>query len=221
MKTYLALSALLSYPESDLLEALPEIRTALDQEGLVPRAARSRIDALLAELGGADLYDCQERYVALFDRSRALSLHLFEHVHGESRDRGQAMVDLAALYRARGFEAAGNELPDYLPLFLEYVSLLPGPEAREQLAETADILRSIGDGLARRGSRYCAVFAALLAVSGERGLSERLAHTPTPAGEDSAEALDRVWMDEPVSFGGASAAPAGQPVQFYRRRPSV
>jgi nitrate reductase molybdenum cofactor assembly chaperone NarJ/NarW len=218
MKTYLALSALLSYPEAELLEALPEIRAALDEERLLPRAA---LEQLIAELAGRGLYDSQERYVALFDRSRALSLHLFEHVHGESRDRGQAMVDLTSLYRSRGFEAAGNELPDYLPLFLEYVSLLPAREAKDQLAETADILRTIGDGLARRGSRYCAAFAALLAISGERGLSERLAALPGPAEEDSGEALDRAWMDEPVLFGGADAAPAVQPLQFYRRRPSA
>jgi nitrate reductase delta subunit len=221
MKTYLALSALLAYPEAELLEALPEIRAALDEERLLPRAARGELEALIVELTEGDLYDSQERYVSLFDRSRALSLNLFEHVHGESRDRGQAMVDLAALYRARGFEAAGNELPDYLPLFLEYVSMLPGREAKDQLAETGDILRSVGDGLARRGSRYCSVFAALLALSGERGLSERLAPRPRPAEEDSGEALDRVWMDEPVTFGGAAATPAAQPLPFYRRRPAA
>jgi nitrate reductase delta subunit len=219
MKSYLALSTLLSYPEAELLEALPEIRAALDAERLLPRAARGELEALVAELASRDLYDSQERYVSLFDRSRALSLNLFEHVHGESRDRGQAMVDLAALYRTRGFEAAGNELPDYLPLFLEYVSLLPPKEAKDQLAETENVLRAIGDGLARRGSRYCSVFAALLALSGERGLTERLAPQPRAAEEDSGEALDRVWMDEPVTFGGASATPAAQPLQFYRRRP--
>ena len=218
MKTYLVLSALLSYPEGELLGALPEIRSALDEERLLPRAARRELEALIAELPGSGLYDAQERYVALFDRSRALALHLFEHVHGESRDRGQAMVDLAALYRSRGFEAAGNELPDYLPLFLEYVSLLPAREAKDQLAETADILRRIGDGLARRGSRYACVFAALLAVAGESGLTERLSPRPGPAEEDSGEALDRVWMDEPVTFG---PEPGVQPLQFYRRRPSA
>lgn len=217
MKTYLALSALLSYPEAEFLEALPEIRAALDEESLLPRAARREIEALVGELTAGDLYDLQERYVSLFDRSRALSLHLFEHVHGESRDRGQAMVDLASLYRARGFQAAGNELPDYLPLFLEYLSVLPAREAKDQLAETADILRTVGDGLARRGSRYAAAFAALLALSGEPGLSERLAPQPRADDEDCGEALDRVWMDEPVTFGGP--APAVQPLQYHRRRP--
>ena len=220
MKTYLALSALLSYPETDMLAALPEIRAALDAESLVPRAARRGLDGLLAELAVADLYDLQERYVSLFDRSRALSLHLFEHVHGESRDRGQAMLDLAERYRERGFRVVGNELPDYLPLFLEFLSLLPQRDAAAQLAETVRILRALGEGLARRGSRYAAAMAALLAAAGEPGLAVPAASTPEAGEEESAEALDRAWEDEPVTFGGDCAAPATQPLRFHRRRPA-
>ena len=216
MKTYLALSALLSYPEPALVGALPEISTALDEEELLPRAARRAVAELVAELAGADLYDLQERYVSLFDRGRALSLHLFEHVHGESRDRGQALVDLANRYRERGYRIAGNELPDYLPLFLEYLSLLPCREAKDQLAETAHIVRAIGDGLVRRGSRYAALPAALLALAGEPGLTQKIA--APPGAEDSAEALDRAWADEPVTFGGGCAAPGTRPVRFYRAR---
>jgi nitrate reductase molybdenum cofactor assembly chaperone NarJ/NarW len=218
MKTYLALSALLSHPEADLVAALPEIAAALEDEALLPRAALREVDGLIRELGGADPYDLQERYVSLFDRSRALSLHLFEHVHGESRDRGQAMLDLADRYRERGFGIVGNELPDYLPLFLEYLSLLSRREAKEQLAETGHILRTVGDGLARRGSRYAAVLSALLAVAGEAGLTERIA--PRPEEEESPEALDRAWADEPVTFGGACApdAAAAQPLRFHRTR---
>ena len=214
MRTYLALSALLSYPETDMLAALPEIRAALAAESLVPRAARRGLDGLLAELAVADLYDLQERYVSLFDRSRALSLHLFDHVHGESRDRGQALVDLGDRYRERGFDVSGNELPDFLPLFLEYLSLLPAGEAKEQLAETGHVLRAIGDGLARRGSRYAALLAALLAVAGESGLTERIASRP--GGEEPADALDRAWAEQPVTFGGGT--PEAQPVHFYRTR---
>jgi nitrate reductase molybdenum cofactor assembly chaperone NarJ/NarW len=218
MKTYLSLSAVLSYPETGLLEALPEIHAAIDEEAMLPHAARRALDDLIAELAGADLYDLQERYVSLFDRSRALSLHLFEHVHGESRDRGQALVDLAARYRERGFRIVGNELSDYLPLFLEYLSLLPRREAKEQLAETAHIVRAVGDGLARRGSRYAAVMAALLAVAGEPGLTARMAPRQEGGEEESAEALDRAWADEPVTFGGGCAAPEAQPVHFHRAR---
>jgi nitrate reductase delta subunit len=204
-RTLRAFATLLSYPEPGLLAALPAIREAL----------RGETRELLDELAAEELYVLQERYVALFDRSRALSLHLFEHVHGESRDRGQAMVDLAAMYAARGLQVSGRELPDYLPAFLEFLSLLPQIEARAQLAETARILRSLGDNLARRGSRYAGVFEALLGLAGEPGLSERLAPRAAPGEEDSPEAIEKAWMDEPVTFGGA--APAAQPVRFYPR----
>ena len=214
MKTYLALSALLSHPEPALLEALAEIGAALDSEALLPRAARRELEALIGELASGDLYDLQERYVSLFDRSRALSLHLFEHVHGESRDRGQAMVDLLAAYAKRGVRVVDSELPDYLPAFLEFLSLAPPDEAKGLLGETADILRGVGDRLAERGSRYSAVFGALLAIAGEPGLAKKLAGGLSPA-EDLA-VLDREWKDPEVTFGGTQGGP--QPVQFYPRR---
>ena len=202
-----AFAALLAYPEPELVAALPEIRAALP--------ARSGLAGLLDELERGPLHALQERYVALFDRSRALSLHLFEHVHGESRDRGQAMVDLASMYRARGLAVDGHELPDYLPAFLEFASLLPAPEARGLLGESADILRALGERLAARGSRYCAVFAALLAIAGERGLALERAARPQAGEEDTPEAIDRSWMEQPVTFGGG--APEVAPVRIYRK----
>jgi len=205
MRTYRACAALLSYPEADLLAALPELLAVLDGEPTLSDALRVELSGLFTEFGREPLTRLQENYVALFDRSRALSLHLFEHVHGESRDRGQAMVDLLAAYRARGVTTAGNELPDYLPAFLEYLSLLPEPEARELAAEASGVLRALGERLAERGSRYAAVFAALLELAGEPGLAVRRAGRPTPGAEDSPEALDRAWREEPVVFGGAGA----------------
>jgi nitrate reductase molybdenum cofactor assembly chaperone NarJ/NarW len=197
MKTYRALAALLSYPGQALLDALPEIRNVLVSENLTPM-----LDP--GELLDADLVTLQERYVALFDRSRALSLHLFEHVHGESRDRGQAMVDLGQVYAQHGLEPAHGELPDYLPAFLEFLSLLDPDEARHMLADTAEILRALGERLASRGSPYAALFAALLALAGEPGL-KKVARIAPPA-----EQPDKDWMEPPVTFGGP------QPVRLYR-----
>ena len=134
-RTYRALAALISYPTPALQAATGEIAAVLAEEGLVAPSQRAAIDHLLAELAQRDIYDLQERYFALFDRSRTLSLHLFEHVHGESRDRGQAMADLIELYRGHGLEPTAGELPDFLPLFLEFVSLLPAGEAQALLAE--------------------------------------------------------------------------------------
>jgi nitrate reductase delta subunit len=195
-KALRAMAALLSYPDEALIAALPEIKAFVPKEVL----------ALTDELASRDLYALQEQYVALFDRSRALSLHLFEHVHGESRERGQAMVELAQMYRLHGMSVAGHELPDYLPAFLEFASLVD--EARQLLKEVAHILRALGDRLAERGSPYCTVFAALLAAAGEKGLTKRLV-APVRAAEDLL-ALEKNWMDPEVTFGGP------QPVRLYR-----
>lgn len=165
MKTFQALGALLSYPEPDLIAALPEIGQVLDQERLLAREPRQRLDDLLARLASADLYELQEDYVALFDRGRATSLNLFEHVHGESRERGQAMVELMEMYRAGGLRLASHELPDYLPALLEFASFQPLGEARDLLGEMAHILREIGNQLAKKGSPYYASLAALLAIA--------------------------------------------------------
>ena len=123
--TFKALSALLIYPTEELVAAVPEIAAAIASDRVIGTPARRALDTLLVELATHDLYELQERYVELFDKTRKLSLHLFEHVHGESRDRGQAMVDLAMLYEKGGLLPTHNELPDYLPLFLEYLATRP------------------------------------------------------------------------------------------------
>ncbi len=204
MRTYRALAALLSYPTQDLIAALPELRGVL----------QGRAASLLDELAGMPLLELEERYVSLFDRSRALSLHLFEHVHGESRDRGPAMVDLAAMYEARGLTIAERELPDYIPAFLEYLSLLDEDEARDLLHDTSEILRALGDRLAERGSRYAEVFAALLKLADERGLTKAIAQHV--AEEESQATLDAQWMDPQVTFGGNAADNEAQPIKLYR-----
>ena len=201
---YRLFAALLAYPDQELVDAIPELKD------LFP--GNREIQKLLEEIQAEPLHVLQERYVELFDRSRALSLHLFEHVHGESRDRGQAMVDLAQTYASRGMQVAQGELPDYLPAFLEFISLLPSHEGKNFLNETSNILRTLGDRLADRGSRYCAVFAALLAAGGEAGLTRRLAVHATAGEESSPAAIDKVWMEEPVTF-----MDGPQPVKFYAK----
>jgi nitrate reductase delta subunit len=188
-----ALAALLSYPDPDLVSNLEEIRFHV-----------RGVDVLIGELAAKDLYSLQEQYVSLFDRSRALSLHLFEHVHGEGRERGQAMVELAKMYETKGMRVADHELPDYLPAFLEFASLVEAP--RELLKEVAHILRTLGERLLERGSPYAEVFAVLLQIAGEKGLSKV---KPAPP-KESLLTLEREWMDPEVTFGGP------QPVRLYR-----
>ncbi|MFO7482387.1 nitrate reductase molybdenum cofactor assembly chaperone [Oceanibaculum nanhaiense] len=202
MKSFKALSALLNYPSAELVPAMPEIRAVLTGEGLVPRSSLKALEPLLSSFETAELYDLQERYVLLFDRSRSLSLHLFEHVHGESRDRGQALVDLSQLYDKNGFFIVANELPDFLPLFLEFLSTLPFGEATALLGETVHILAVLRQRLEKRESPYAALFAAVEALSAVRAdpkaAAEAAASDVMP---DDLAALDREWEEAAVTFG--------------------
>lgn len=203
IKTFKALSALLTYPTADLQKAAREIGQVIAAEGLIPARDRTQLDKLIDEIGSRDLYDLQERYTLLFDRSRSLSLHLFEHVHGESRDRGQAMLDLAGLYERHGFHVAANELPDFLPMFLEFLSLLPPAEAKEVLEEPAHIIAALGERLKRRKSIYASVFRALGAISKGKLTPAQLAELAgtDDAAPDDLEALDAEWEETAVTFG--------------------
>ena len=126
-----ALGALLSYPREEIRQALPEIADAIRNSPLIGPRERESLFALIDALRTGDLLEAEERYVDLFDRGRATSLHLFEHLHGEARDRGQAMVDLKRLYERAGYELSSRELPDYLPVVLEYLSCRDLQETRE------------------------------------------------------------------------------------------
>ncbi len=207
MKTLKVLSALLTYPTDDLLTAASELKDVLASEAVLHRRNLVAVNALIDDLVGRDLFDAQERYILLFDRTRSLSLHLFEHVHGESRDRGQAMVDLIKLYEDGGYTPTSTELPDFLPLFLEYAATRAPSEAIELIGQPGHVLAALRERLAKRNSPYEAVFAALVALSKSKLDSAALAALraePDPEPDDLA-ALDAVWQDEEVTFGPGSA----------------
>ncbi len=198
MLLFRALSALLSYPSQEMRQALPEISDVVRAATLLaPREQRGLV-ALIDELGRGDLLEAEERYVDLFDRGRALSLHLFEHLHGESRDRGEAMVELKRIYERAGFDLSTRELPDYLPVLLEYLSCRDLVEARAMLADCAHILNTIGRALIARGSRYAAVLQALIVIAGDTPIDA----TKVPPVKEGRESLDRYWAEEPA-FAGA------------------
>jgi nitrate reductase molybdenum cofactor assembly chaperone NarJ/NarW len=205
-RTLKALSALLTYPTAELQQAAVEIRAALDADTLVPPRIRADLQKLTDDIAAGDLYDLQERYVLLFDRTRSLSLHLFEHVHGESRDRGQAMIDLKSQYEQAGLLMSAAELPDFLPLFLEYLATRPLKEACATLGQPAHIFAALAERLRKRQSPYEAVFRTLVALSAAKPKDEEvsaLLRLPDPDADDLA-ALDAAWEDEPVSFGPGS-----------------
>jgi nitrate reductase molybdenum cofactor assembly chaperone NarJ/NarW len=205
-RTLKALSVLLTYPTTELQEAAGEIGLVLAQDRHLPAGVWRQLSALTTELATGDLYDLQERYVLLFDRTRSLSLHLFEHVHGESRDRGQAMIDLKSQYEQAGLLMSAAELPDFLPLFLEYLATRPLKEACETLGQPAHIFAALAERLRKRQSAYEAVFRALVALSAAKPKDEEvsaLLELPDPDAGDLA-ALDAAWEDEPVNFGPGS-----------------
>lgn len=194
MNTYRVLAALLSYPEKATGASLEEMKAILEEEGLVATEDRERLGPLFADLAQMDIYDLQARYVELFDQSRSLSLHLFEHIHGESRDRGQAMVDLLERYRKQGLELSAAELPDFLPVFLEYLSQLPVEEAGAGLGEARTVIATLAKRLAKRESPYAAVLEALAHLAALAPATEE------PPEDDSPAAVDAEWQEEPVDF---------------------
>lgn len=197
------LARLLSYPDAQLRGDLDDMRQALSSEKAIAPARLEELDALINGLARGNALDNEAEYVEVFDRGRATSLHLFEHVHGDSRDRGPAMIDLAQTYEKAGLFLGPDEMPDYLPVVLEFVSTQPPKEARAFLGEMAHIFNAIFNALQQRNSPYASVLGALLELSGEK------AH---PVKIVADEPLDTAW-EEPVVFDGCSVKGQTRPDQ--------
>lgn len=197
------LARLLSYPDAALRGYLPDMREALHADRTVPVSRLAELDALIATLESGDALENEAEYVQMFDRGRATSLHLFEHVHGDSRERGPAMIDLTQTYEKAGLFLAPGEMPDYLPVVLEFVSTQPPKEARAFLGEMAHIFNAIFNALQQRESAYASVLGALLELSGEKAHAVKV--TPD-------ESIDAAW-EEPVVFDGCSSKGQAKPGQ--------
>ena len=197
------LARLLSYPGAELRSHLPEMRDALHTEHAITVERLAELDVLMDALSSTDPLDTEAAYVQLFDRGRATSLHLFEHVHGDSRDRGPAMIDLAQTYDQAGLYLAPGELPDYLPVVLEFVSTQPPREARAFLSEMTHIFTAIFSALQQRRSAYASLMGALLELAGEKAQAVKVAPE---------ESLDATWA-EPPAFDGCSPKGQARPEQ--------
>lgn len=195
-----ALAGLLLYPDGVLIAALPEIAAILREAGLPP----PELDAVLAfcdRLAAAGLLDAQSEYVALFDAAPSLSLYLFGHVHGDSRERGQAMVDLVEDYRRMGLDLTADELPDFLPVFLEYASLHEPVQARALLGEIAEVVSLLAGRLERRGTPYAAVLRTIEALGARQADREAVdARLAEEEPADTPAALDARYEEAPVNF---------------------
>ena len=194
-------SRLLEYPDADLWQHQNELFDVLATSEKLEKADAQALGVFLRDLTAQDLLDTQAAYSELFVRGRATSLLLFEHVHGESRDRGQAMVDLLNQYEQHGLVLDSRELPDHLPLYLEYLAQLPESEAIGGLQDIAPILALLCARLQQRESRYAVLFEQLLKLANsaldEAKVAEKIADE---ARDDTPQALDAVWEEEQVKF---------------------
>lgn len=197
------LAKLLSYPNADLRRHLGEMATVIRSENAFSKSRCTELLQLIQVLQSGDGLKHESNYVELFDRGRATSLHLFEHVHGDSRDRGPAMIDLAQTYEKAGLILAPGELPDYLPVVLEFVSTQPLTEARAFLLEIAHIINVIFQALVQRDSAYASVLGALLDLAGEKAHAVKIVQDAP---------LDETW-EEPVVFDGCSTKGQAKPDQ--------
>jgi len=211
MQDFKLLSVLLCYPDQPLIDTLPEIRKLLEQRSTLSE----QLEPLLSFLENESLISAQENYVATFDRNQRHSLHLFEHVHGESRDRGQAMVDLLTEYRKNGFDMVTNELPDYVPLFLEFLVQIPQELAQQLLGDAIHVLAMIGDKLKVNNSPYGVIFDVIRA---------QCLTQPLPFEEPPIRDMDEAM--ETFGPGADGVEPLLKPsttqaINFYPRKPHI
>lgn len=206
MKILTVVARLLDYPTELIQQHQAEILEAIAQEDRLSRQTKQAMFAFLEERLGMDLLDWQSDYDALFERGRNLSLLLFEHVHGESRDRGQAMVDLIEQYKQAGLELSQNELPDYIPLFLEFLSTQGEDNAKHWLGEVEHILALLLCRLEKRESDYSVVFSVLLEIADSQvDLDALRTQINGEKRDDTKQAIDKEWEEEAVTFGAPDA----------------
>lgn len=218
MKSLRIIGLFLDYPQEALWDHQSELLEAVDDATELTPEWRQQLTAFIHQFCHQDLLDLQSAYCGLFDRGRATSLLLFEHVHGESRDRGQAMVDLLSQYRAAGLELDSRELPDYLPMYLEYLSTLDAENIRGDLNDIAPILALLGARLKERESHYSVLFDLLLALSCSDIASEDVRPSlQQEARDDTPQALDAVWEEEQIKFLGEQGCASATETAYQKR----
>lgn len=215
MNHYQIMSVLLLYPEQALLDSMEE----LEQLSAEQPEFYAVLQPLFSYLKNQQLIDLQQNYVATFDRNMSHSLHLFEHIHGESRDRGQAMVDLMQEYKKHGLEMCANDLPDYVPLFLEFLAQLDEQQSAAMLGDAIHVLAYIGRKLTESRSPYAGIFDVLQILSPV--VAEELSEPPV---RDMDEAMETFGSGidgvEPLLKKTFAGGP--QPVNFYpKARPTA
>lgn len=212
---------LLDYPQDELWRHADELLAAAADPAL-KGARREQLVAFTRGLLAQDPLAAQDQWLSTFDRGRSMSLLLFEHIHGESRDRGQAMVDLIEAYRKNGFELSAKELPDYLPLLLEFLDQRPQSEARDWLHHVSHIVGLLAARAHERKSPYAVLFEILVEFADGKvdlgALRQRASEEPR---DDTPEVMDRLWEEEAVRFGAEAPDDACPPPARSPARPAA
>ena len=215
------IGVLLDYPQDELWQHGDELLAAADDPGL-PKHRRADLARFVRGLLAAEPLVAQDEWLSTFDRGRSMSLLLFEHIHGESRDRGQAMVDLIEAYRKNGFELTAKELPDYLPLLLEYLDQRPAAESRDWLHHVSHIVGLLAARAGERKSPHAVLFEILVEYAEGKldlgALRQRASEEPR---DDTPEVMDRLWEEEAVRFGAEAPDDTCSPTPRTSARPAA
>lgn len=218
MKSLILIARLLDYPEAEIWENKPEILRALLLYPELEPSHITKLSMIIEQMLNQPLLTAQADYGDIFDRGRSVSLLLFEHVHGESRERGQAMIDLLAQYEQSGIQLKVKELPDHLPAYLEYLSILPKEEAVVGLCDVAHILALVKERLIQRESHYAALFEVLVELSQRQIDPQLLSEKVAQETKDyTPEALDAVWEEEQVTFLGEKECASAQQAIYQQQ----
>lgn len=203
MRLERVVSLLLDYPTGALVEARRELREAV--AGLAGAPGAHAVARFLEEWGEAPLDELQRTYVETFDFDARASLHLTYHLHGDRRRRGLELVRLKRRFAEAGLELESEELPDYLPLVLEFAALAPGGEGATVLSELRVPLELVRSRLRQRGSPFAhlldAVVAGLPRLS--RAEASRLEALAAEGPPTKLVGLDPAAPLEPAPLGGA------------------
>lgn len=222
MKTLKILGIFLLYPDEEWISECPHMMDILSKEMWLDKKNVALLREFCHQLQKQDILSLQETYVGLFDRTPSLSLHLFEHVHGDSRDRGQALVDLQNIYAEHNLEIEARETPDHLPLFLEYLSILTLEEAVDHLKVVATIFSILGSRLENRKSIYASLFKALEALAEQKPNKKLISKA---LAEDKGAALNQFELDhaweEQLAFSQPSENPCNNRCKLDLRKDTL
>ena len=161
------LSVLLHYPDEELFNRIDEIGSAADQSR--PADVESAVQAFVNELNTHSLIQVQEKYTAVFDIDPATTMNMTYHAFGDNEKRAAALAHLQHNYEQAGWERITGELPDYLPMMLEFLSICPHPEYTGPVWQCLQGMQPLVARLEKKAPVYAALLQPIVRMAAERG----------------------------------------------------